>query len=316
LLIAVIGCLLVIAGESFGVSLVILAPAVLAWQLQEFARRVLYTQFEYRKAFANDLIAYGGQLVAVLAIWSVGTLTSGLALAVIALTSAAGAGVGFWQIRRSIVRIVDWPEAGRHLARTWAFGRWLLAGTLSSWASTQMYPILAAGFVGVGAAGGLRSAQNLVAPTHIAMKTVESILPSRAASEYAKAGKSALSCYVARFAIPVGIAMLAYCVVVSVAAKPLVTTLLGTAYQGYWWLVPVMACAYVLTYTASIASIYLQCVGQTQTIFHANLASSMIVLTIGVLIVDMYGLVGTAVGLILHGFILNGVLWWRMSNNL
>jgi O-antigen/teichoic acid export membrane protein len=315
LLIAAIGLLFVVAGESFGVSLAILAPAVLAWQLQEFARRVLYTQFEYRNAFVNDLISYGGQLVAVLAIWRLGALTSEMALAAIGLTSAAGAGVGFWQIRTSITRMVNWPEARRQLERIWSFGRWLLAGTLSSWTSTHLYPILAAGFVGVGAAGGLRSAQNLVAPTHIAMKTVESILPSRAANEYVKAGKSALSHYVARFALPVGFALSAYCIVVSVVAKPLVTALLGTAYVEYWWLVPVMACAYILTYTASIASIYLQCVGLTKSIFHANLASSLIVLTIGILIVGMYGLIGTAVGLILHGIVLNGILWWKISNN-
>src|SRR5688500_11827853 len=45
--------------------LLALAPAIAAWQFQEFVRRVLYTEARLGEAFVNDLVSYGGQTLAI-----------------------------------------------------------------------------------------------------------------------------------------------------------------------------------------------------------------------------------------------------------
>src|SRR5262249_52810069 len=54
------------AGWWIAPLLIPLIPAVAAWQLQEFTRRVLYTEMRLGDAFANDLISYGGQAVVII----------------------------------------------------------------------------------------------------------------------------------------------------------------------------------------------------------------------------------------------------------
>ena len=61
--------------------LLALVPSVVAWQLQEFVRRVLYTEGRHAAAFANDLISYGGQTLAVGALWTLDALQERGALA-------------------------------------------------------------------------------------------------------------------------------------------------------------------------------------------------------------------------------------------
>ena len=49
------------AAWSVAPLLLTLAPSIVFWQLQEFVRRILYTEERLAAAFANDLISYGGR---------------------------------------------------------------------------------------------------------------------------------------------------------------------------------------------------------------------------------------------------------------
>ena len=47
--------------------LLALVPAIAAWSLQEFFRRILYTEGRLAAAFLNDVISYGGQAAWIIA---------------------------------------------------------------------------------------------------------------------------------------------------------------------------------------------------------------------------------------------------------
>ena len=90
-------------------------------QLQEFVRRVLYTEGRYFEGFWNDMLSYGGQAAIVstlllLSKFHIGGrgnwLTGVTAMYVLAGTSALAAGVGLFQIRRSLSRHVDLSALG------------------------------------------------------------------------------------------------------------------------------------------------------------------------------------------------------------
>src|SRR3972149_5410783 len=59
-------------GWSFWPLMLALAPALAAWQMQEFFRQVMYTRCSVSQAFVNDLISYGGQVAALIAGWRLG----------------------------------------------------------------------------------------------------------------------------------------------------------------------------------------------------------------------------------------------------
>src|SRR5688572_14738900 len=77
-------------------------PCIVAWQLHEFVRRVLYDEGRFRAAFANDVIGYGGQTAAIAGLWATQALTPPLALYAITATSLVAAVTGAWQLRASL----------------------------------------------------------------------------------------------------------------------------------------------------------------------------------------------------------------------
>jgi O-antigen/teichoic acid export membrane protein len=153
-----------LAGWSFANLLLVSVPALVAWQLQEFVRRVLYTEERHKAVWVNDIVSYGGQLLGIILLWRTDELTATTALAVLAATSAAGALVGAWQLRS---RIVGGLRPLAYAKENWSFGRWLLGSTLAMWTSSQLYPVLTAGFVGVAATGALRAVWTVLGRTHI-----------------------------------------------------------------------------------------------------------------------------------------------------
>lgn len=321
-LIALLVCLsglgAIAAGHEVGRILLALAPACITWQLHEFVRRVLFTQAANTLVFKLDLVAYGGQVVLIVALWQVDALTPVSAVLAIGTAAACGLGIGLWQIRDLFVR-----DASRQLKvvkataqENWGFGRWLLGAAIAYWLSSQLYPLLTAGMVGIAATGGMRAAQTLLGPTHILLRGMESMAPSRGARAFGTGGVPALRQSILRFAIPGGFAMAVYCGAISLLAGPLVRYVLGSEYASYAWLVRMYALYYACSFLFSTASIALRSMGLTAPVFFAQSVSAVFVLTLGVSSVYVFGLAGAAIGLVLNGALVAVILWYRVMQEM
>jgi len=294
--------------------LLALAPAIVVWQLQEFVRRVLYTKQNVIGALVNDGISYGGQLVGVVALWRMGSLTEVRAILVLAITSAAATVVGLWQIRDHLTVHVMRGAWRTALADNWRMGKWLTGSTLLYWMSAQMYPILTAGFVSVAAAGALRATQTILSPTHILIRAVDAIATPRAAREFQQGEKAALWRLLRQLMAVSAAVMALYCITSAAFSRELLGLFYGDPYSRYWWLLAVFSVTYFLLYLQTPVSIGLRAMGLTHPMFRAHVATTILILTLGVAAVARFGLIGSAAGMICHGLLLNAVLWWHFHN--
>jgi O-antigen/teichoic acid export membrane protein len=301
---AVVGTL---AGWEASALLVSLVPAMVFFQLQEFARRVLYTEGRQRDACGNDLISYGGYMLGGLILWWSGELTGPTALYVLAASSGLATLFGLWQIRSGLV----WRIERGVLLENWNFGKWLLGASLGSWTSGQLYLVLVAGLVSVADAGSLRAVQTVMGPTHILLLAIDAGFTPRAASAFADGGESALRLSLRRFFVATAPPMAAYCLLVAAFAAPLLQVVYGDQYAGYGWLLALLSLAYVLEYLSTLAAVGLKARRTSAPIFQAYLLSTLVVLSLGIAMVRAFGLAGAAAGHLVHVLILNGALWAR-----
>lgn len=284
-----------------------LVPAIPAWQLQEFVRGVLYTEGRPRAAFADDLIRYGGQGLGVFAFAQLGWLSGPRALLVLAAASAAATLWGLWAIRPSLGRGAD----RRAVAENWRFGKWLAGGVLASWFSRELYWFLVAGLVSVAATGTLRAVHTVMGPVHILLRAMGPAFTPGAARAHAEGGAHALGAYITRLGGLTAPIIVAYCVLVSALAEPLLHGLYGDRYTGFGWLMAALALATILEYAGIAIDIGLRASGHSRPGFVANLWSAGIVLTVGVAAVSALGLAGAALGLVVHAAVVTVVLWRR-----
>jgi O-antigen/teichoic acid export membrane protein len=272
-----------------------LVPAALAWQLQEFGRRVLYTEGRLAAAFANDVISYGGQIALLALLWRFASLDGPNALYAIAASSAAGAAFGAWQLRRSIMLAFDRAS----VRANWRFGKWLGGATLGFILSSHLYTYLAATIVGAFAAGVLKAAQVLLGPLNVLLLFLNNVLPIRLARAHAIGGESMLRrrlglAYLVTFPI-----VASYCVACSVFAGPLLGLVYGEEYDQYGPVVVLFAVHYLLTYLGQLVSNALYAKRSTRPVFLGNAAGAVVAVAFGWLLVAALGVEGAVVGMII-----------------
>jgi thymidylate kinase len=115
--------------------LLALTPSIVAWQLQEFIRRVLYHEARFSAAFWNDVISYGGQTVVIAVLWWMQALTGPSALYALMFTSLAASLLGFWQLRTSLAGRFRWEV----LMENGQLGKWLAGAEMGYWLNSQIY---------------------------------------------------------------------------------------------------------------------------------------------------------------------------------
>ena len=250
LVLSIIG--VVALGISTDVAELLLAmvAATIAWQLQELARRILYTESRLGAAFLNDIVAYGGQLVAIVALWSVGRLDGPNALYALAATSLLGAAIGVGQVRDSLTRTFDRADLVPH----WQFGKWLAAAAVGFWVSTYVYFYLAALLLGAAASGELKASQLILGPLNVLMLFLATVLPIRLSRTLATLGEAAFQAQLRRTLFATAPVIVIYCVLASVFATPLLNLLYGGRYSHAQTLVVLFAAYYVLGYLGQIAA--------------------------------------------------------------
>lgn len=295
------------AGWETARLLLALAPAILAWQTQEYLRRVFYTEGRVRQAFLNDLIGYGGQMAGIALVWQIGWLSGPLALLVLATSSAVAALVALWQLRERLQGFVD----RAFIRDNWQFGKWLFGANLIQSGRIQLHVVLIGGLISVTSAGLYRAAQNLVAPTHIMMNAYRSIAMPRAAAIQARDGQAAMQRYLMRAAALGLLPIACYLLAVSLAAEWLLHALYSGQYDGYTWLVWVFSVVYLLAYAGQVLTVVLSAMRVTQAVMAAEVVTLAAGVAFGAPLIWLFGIRGAMVADVVIGVTLAAMLLFR-----
>jgi O-antigen/teichoic acid export membrane protein len=296
------------AGFSEVALLVVLSPALLTWQLQEFGRRVLYTENRLSAAFAADVVGYGGQVVALVVLWRLDRLTATSAVAAVAATFVPAIALEAWQLRNSLSGRFD-PAA---LAANWRFGKWLAAAEVGYWFSSNFYFYLAAAVVGATASAALKAGQTLLGPISVFLAFFVAYLPIGFARSLHRSGSLVAS--LRRSYAPIMGIVLPYCVAMFVFARPLLRTVYGPEYEGYASVVRLFALYYVLLAVSSPIVAALSAARRTREIFVANAASGVVSLGIGWALLEALGPSGGVVGMIVTWAVAMALYAWAFRS--
>lgn len=295
--------------QHWGVAPLLLAmvPVVLAWQLQEFMRRVLYTEGRTSMAFVIDIIAYGGQTAAIAVFWWRGDLSGSLALYSIAVASALAAMVGLWQLRRSLAWQFDFDVTKEN----WHFGKWLAAGYIvGNWCSSQLLIFLAAAFLGTWAAGILRAIHTIFGPLRILAQAFSTTLPIRLASTLENRGPRAFRRDVG-YAFLVATPLLGgYCLLVGLLSGHILTFAFGEKYAGNERVLMLYSVAAFVGYLCIIFSATLRATRRTRQIFMCELCATCVVVPLSALLIPWLGIYGVVLGMMSTDVLLLTLFYW------
>jgi O-antigen/teichoic acid export membrane protein len=281
------------------------APALAGWQLQEFGRRVLYTEERLPGAFANSTLTYGGHFCALLVLWRIGELTAESALLALAIATLIGAMVAGIQLRPSLSGEIDRSS----IRANWVFGRWLTAADVGYWFSSNFYLYLAAVVLGPAASAVLKAAQTLLGPVSVFLAFYLNYLPIRFAralgdGQEARIGHSSTSAVARATSVT-----LAYCLLVAVFAGGLLGLVYGDAYADEATTVRLFAVYYVLLSASLVLVAVVTAKRLTKQIFYAHAVGALVSLIVGWPLLEAFGPPGAVVGMIVSWAASTSLLW-------
>jgi O-antigen/teichoic acid export membrane protein len=288
-----------------------LAGAVFAWQAQEFLRRVLYTEGRVRSALVNDSLTYGTQLSLLCLLHWVSALSAVRALHIITASSLLGAGVGWWQLRKSFSSKAEW-KAARH---NWDYGKWLLGASIAAdWLATQLFLFVAALALGRAFAGILRAFQAVFGPARIVVQAVAATLPTRLIRASTGGGEEAWHREwrgTLILAIPL---LTAYCVTMTLVAVPVLRLVFGPEYASHAGALGLYGLASWLGYLTVFGAAALRSRNRTRIVFICE-ALSLIAIPLTLPLIPWLGLIGVIISMIATDLSLVVLLWfarpWR-----
>jgi O-antigen/teichoic acid export membrane protein len=291
------------AGVSAWPLVLALAPALVAWQLQELGRRMLYTEGRLRAALAVDLLAYGSQAAALVVLVLLGRLSPTSAVHALAATFAVGAVAAWWQLRRSLGGRFDRES----LRAGWRFGKWLGAAEVGQWLSTHFYVYLAGALVSAAASGALKASQTLLGPMSVFLAFVTAYLPVKLARGRGPAGE--LGGRVRAGYLATLLVVVPYCVLAAAFARPLLELVYGAAYAGYADVVRLFALYYVLLAASTVVVAALSARELTRAVFVGHAGGGAVSLAAGWALLEALGPEGAVVGMIASWLAAMAVFW-------
>jgi O-antigen/teichoic acid export membrane protein len=294
-----------VAGASHASTFLAAAPALASWQIQEFGRRVLYTEGRLIAALVTTVVTYGGYLGFLAFLWQSDALSAVSAFQALAVAAFAGAFVAGIQLRSSLSGRVD-----RSCARqSWEFGRWLAAADVGYWLSSNFYVYLAAVVLGPMASAVLKAAQTLLGPVSVFQAFFLNYLPVRFARALGDEVGEGQRLDLRRGLVVVTSGTVPYCFLVALLAAPLLQHVYGDKYADDAATVRLFAAYYILL---SISLVIVAAVSARQLgrqIFVAQAAGAVVSLAVGWPLLEAVGPPGAVMGMILSWTASTAILW-------
>jgi O-antigen/teichoic acid export membrane protein len=265
------------------------------------ARRMCYVVNRPATAVLGSTVYSLLVLASFLVAWKAGKVTPGSAFLLMGAACLATSVLLLWRLglranRAQTERALEWT---RVLRENWRYGRWLVGSAVLYAATSQLQMVLAAAFLGLGAAGILRAMQipSLVM-TQIITATGLLVLPALSYN-FARAETQRLRRRATLVSLALGAFALAFVAVLAFFAAPIERVLYSGKYAPYASLMAMLALIPVMNGFAAGFSIAMRASQKPQFDLISNVVAAPVGLLSALLFMRWWGLAGAAVSMVL-----------------
>lgn len=308
-IIVVLTGLHLIAGWSHQPDLKILryplCMAIVAYLLQDFIRRYLFTIKQSRRAFIEDAVSCLPQLPLIFLLTRMHWISTPGVLWIIAATSGVGVLLGIYWLEPVTFSRTAFKTT---TLRQWKLSKWLTPSALLTWTSSNFFVVIAPAYYGAVAAGVLRASQNMVAVANIWFLGLDNVMPSEAARRLHEHGRPSAVEYLRGMFWKWGGITFAFIAVLCIAPGFWLHAIYGAKFEAYGYLLRLFGLLYLVIFTGKVANAGLQALEYTAPIFWLNLVMTGSSLLIAVPLTKHLGLTGVMLGTIGTQLFMQGML--------
>jgi O-antigen/teichoic acid export membrane protein len=266
--------------------LLALAVAATAFQMQEFARRVLFAEARVGAVLINDGLVHGLRLTLLgLLLIGVGVTVERLFL-ILGISYLTGTFFGFWQIRGALTLRFDRGVVREH----WQFGNWLCASRILRGVPNYATAVLLSSTLSIGAYGAYRACAGLVeGATNLPVRALNSVLHPQLARD-AQYGPRRVWRIMLPIIVLSGVAFSLLAVPLIVLREPLIGLVFGPTYVPFASVMLLLALIPLVKLQENILTDAFLAFRLTRTIFIQSFIGSAAGITLGGVTFLLFGL--------------------------
>lgn len=294
------------AGKALAALAVVTPFVLLLWLL----RRVFYVRFELVWATVADGVYLVATVAGIYAVHKLAHLDAMRAFLVMGGAAAIASGLLLAVLRPRADATTTLREvAGRH----WRYGSWSVVAQALFWASGQVMTVLVPVVLGLGKLAALAATINLYRPLNpVLLAASAMLLPATAKAAAAGAPIADMRRRIRRYNVLLGGSVLAYGLVLSVGAKPILHHLYAGRYDGQAGLVLLLALTNTASTVVQVQTVLLKATGHVRTVPLIWGLSAALVLVLSVPAMLLWGLTG-AVAVLLASYTVAAVAAVRLT---
>jgi O-antigen/teichoic acid export membrane protein len=293
--------------EALASVVKLLAGLIILILFRDFARRVCFANLEFREAMMIDVTSSVLQIGLICWFYLTGTLSALTAL--ISLAVAGGIGGVLWLVRSRGKIVFDFKRSVQDFLRNWAFGRWLFYSALVWKMASNIYPWLLTAFYGTSATGVLAACSGVIAFANPISLGVVNVVGPKISHIYAEEGKNNFRKNVQNILIFATIVIFPFCLIFFVAGEWIVVFLYGSKYDQTGPIVALLGVNLFFHTVGVPVSRALHALERSDLDFAVNCVPLAIMLSVGVVLVRDFGVVGVAWGLVAGSATATVVRW-------
>ncbi|MEQ1904386.1 MAG: lipopolysaccharide biosynthesis protein [Pirellulaceae bacterium] len=261
--------------------------------LREFVRRFAFTHFQILTVLAVDISATVIHFFGLWLLLQNELLTTVNAYLVIAVSCAIASGIALAYLKNGIA--VRWHNVFPELGRSWLLGRWLAATRGASLVQSYAVYWILAGFIGTAATGVYAACMTLLMAANPFIIGIGNLLEPQAARALAQGGVSQMRRVVWHATLLLGSVMGLYCGALVFFGGWIVPLLFkGQQFENQGAVIAILALG-TLTHVWATGSTHgLRILERPDLSFRASILSLVITLTLSVILVPLFGLLGGA----------------------
>jgi O-antigen/teichoic acid export membrane protein len=278
-----------------------LALAVPFITFREYARCLCFAGLQIKTALWLDTGAALLQVSALLWLAFLGKLSAVNAFGVMGLGACLAGLLWLYGARRSMA--LSMAGVASDLGRNWSFGKWLLGCYLAYFLGCQTYPWILTGLHGLAVVAALAACQGVVGLVNPFMQGTTNFLAPRAARAFAQGGPSEVRAFVRKSTFAVAPVMALFCVGLMAFGSNLVTFIYGSQYAGFGLVIAILSLNILMEALTFGVALGIWAMGRPDLEFRIELVRLLTTLTLGLGLVQVFGLIGVAWGLLLGSIV-------------
>ena len=280
--------------------------AIVAMQLHQFFRRLLFSKKLYFRAVLCDGITYTFLIFLLIYLNHLNKLNLEIIFWSFVLAFSMGAIINFpvlFSLKYSL------NNTYTSIKENWIIAKWMLATALLQWLSGNLWIVNTGIILGPFMLGIVRACQTLINITNLIFQSIENIIPGETSQKFSSGGINEMHIYLKKFALKGFIIVAVIVLIIIIFAEPLLNIFYGTETANYYYLLMFLSLILPFTFFAFIPMYGLRTLGKTKPIFISFLLSSFVAIVASKFIITNFKLSGLIFGLFIHQIIITGVIY-------